>query len=90
MWKEIIRSEINSTLHNHTCELMDLSPDCINLKVGFQKEKKKVYGSINKYKAKLVIKGYKQTKGFDYFDTFSYDENKFDKDGAYNYCIEKS
>ena len=35
------------------------------------KRKRKVDGSINKYKERLVIKGYKQTKGLDYFDTYS-------------------
>ena len=31
----------------------------------------KVDGLIDKYKAKLVIKGYRQTEGLDYFDTYS-------------------
>ena len=35
------------------------------------KRKRNVDGSIDKYKEKLVIKGYKQTKGLDYFDTYS-------------------
>ena len=35
------------------------------------KRKRKVDGSIDKYKARLVIKSYKQTKGLDYFNTYS-------------------
>ena len=35
------------------------------------KRKGKVDGSINKYKARLVIKGFKQTEALDYFDTYS-------------------
>ena len=38
--------------------------------MGFQEEKK-IDGSMDVYQAKLVIKGYKQTEGLDYFDTYS-------------------
>ena len=31
----------------------------------------KADGSIDKYKARLVIKGYRETKGLDYFDMYS-------------------
>ena len=34
------------------------------------KRKRKVDRSIDKYKVRLVIKGYKQTEGLDYFDTY--------------------
>ena len=50
---------------------MDLSPGCkpLNSKCVF-KRKRKVDGSIDKYKARLVIKGYKQTEDLDNFDTY--------------------
>ena len=66
---------------------MDLPLGCKPLNFN---SKRKVDGSIDKYKSRLVIKGYKQIKGLDYFNTFSYDENKFHKDGSCNCCIEKS
>ena len=72
MWKEAIKSQIESILHNHTWELVNLPPGCkpLSFKWVF-KRKRKVDGSIDKYKARLVIKGYKKTEGLDYFDTYS-------------------
>ena len=72
MWKEVIKSEIDSILLNHIWELVDLPPGCKPLSSKWIfKRKQKVDGSIDKYKARFVIKGYKQTKGLDYFDTYS-------------------
>ena len=72
MWKEAIDSEIESILYNHTWELVELPPSCKTLSSKWVfKRKRKVDGSIDKYKARLVIKGYKQTKGLDYFETYS-------------------
>ena len=71
-WKEAVNSEIESILQNHTWELVDLPPSCKPL--GYKwifKRKLKAYGSIDKYKARLVVKGYKQKEGVDYFDTYS-------------------
>ncbi|XP_076940279.1 uncharacterized protein LOC143609401 [Bidens hawaiensis] len=71
-WKDAIKNEIDSTLQNHTWELVDLSPGCKPL--GYRcifKRKMKADGSIDKYKARLVIKGYIQKEGLDYFDTYS-------------------
>lgn len=60
-WKEAIKSEIDSILLNHTWELVDLPPGCkpLTSKWIFRK-KLKADGSVDKYKARLVIKGYKQ------------------------------
>uniref|UniRef100_A0A2N9ELT5 Reverse transcriptase Ty1/copia-type domain-containing protein n=1 Tax=Fagus sylvatica TaxID=28930 RepID=A0A2N9ELT5_FAGSY len=61
LWKEAVNSEIESILQNHTWELVDLPPGCKPL--GYKwifKRKMKADGSIDKYKARLVVKGYKQ------------------------------
>ena len=73
MWKEAIDSEIESIPHNnHTWELVDLLPGCkpLSSKWVFER-KRKVDGSIDKYEARLVIKGYRQTEGLAYFDMYS-------------------
>ena len=57
MLKEAIKSEIDSILHNHTWELVNFPLGC-NSKWVF-KRKRKVDGSIDKYKTRFVIKGYK-------------------------------
>ena len=72
MWKEAIDSEIESILHNHTWELVELPLGCKTLSFMLVfKRKRKVDGSIDKYKVRLVIKDYKQTEGLNYFDTYS-------------------
>ena len=72
MGKEAIKSEIDSILHNHTWELVDLPSGCKPLSSKWIfKRKRKVDGSIDKYKARLGIKGFRQTEGLDYFDTYS-------------------
>ena len=71
-WKEAINDEVESILQNHTWELMDIPPGSKPL--GYKwifKKKIKADGSIDKYKARLVIKGYKQKEGLDCFDTYS-------------------
>ena len=59
-WKEAVNSEIDSILSNHTWELVDLSPR--NKSLGSKwifKRKMKADGTIDKYKARLVVKGFK-------------------------------
>ena len=56
MWKEAIDSEIESILHSHTWELVDIPSICKPLSSKWVfKKKRKVDGSIDKYKARLVI-----------------------------------
>ena len=72
LWKEAINSEIESIMHNHTREIVDLAPGAKT--IGYKwifKRKLKSDGSIEKYKTRLVAKGFKQKKGVDYFDTFA-------------------
>ncbi|GKB58046.1 retrovirus-related pol polyprotein from transposon TNT 1-94 [Tanacetum coccineum] len=70
-WKEAIKSEIDSFLQNHTWELVDLPPGCKPLGYNWIFKKKiKADGTIDKYKARLVIKGFRQREGLDYFDTY--------------------
>ncbi|KAL8132042.1 hypothetical protein AgCh_007799 [Apium graveolens] len=61
MWKEAIKNEVDSIMQNHTWELVDLPTICkpLGSKWVFKK-KLKTDDTIDKYKARLVIKGYKQ------------------------------
>ena len=71
-WKEAVNSEIESILSNHTRELVDLPPGNKPLgSKGIFKRKMKDDGTIDKYKARLVVKGFRQKEGLDYFDTYS-------------------
>ncbi|GKC47460.1 zinc finger, CCHC-type containing protein, partial [Tanacetum coccineum] len=67
-----INDEIDSNIGNNTWVLTDLPPGCKPL--GFKwifKRKLKVDGTIKKFKARLVIQGFKQKSGVDYFDTYA-------------------
>ncbi|GJV38094.1 retrovirus-related pol polyprotein from transposon TNT 1-94 [Tanacetum coccineum] len=71
-WREAIKSEIEFILQNHTWKLMDLPPGYkpLDYKWIFKK-KMKADGTIDKYKARLVIKGFRQRGGLEFFDTYS-------------------
>nr|GEV06345.1 reverse transcriptase domain-containing protein [Tanacetum cinerariifolium] len=67
-----IDDEIGSITENNTWVLSDLPPGCkpLGCKWIF-KRKMKVDGTIDKFKARLVIQGFRQKEGIDYFDTYS-------------------
>ncbi|GJS91287.1 zinc finger, CCHC-type containing protein [Tanacetum coccineum] len=63
---------MDSIMGNNTWVLADLPPGCKPL--GYKwifKRKLKVDGTIEKFKARLVIQGFKQKSGIDYFDTYA-------------------
>nr|GEZ75015.1 hypothetical protein [Tanacetum cinerariifolium] len=71
-WKEAITDEMDSIMGNNTWVLTDLPPGCRPL--GYKwifKRKLKVDGTIEKFKARLGIQGFKQKSGIDYFDTYA-------------------
>nr|GEW38900.1 hypothetical protein [Tanacetum cinerariifolium] len=71
-WKEVIDDEIGSIMENNTWVLFDLPPGCkpLGCKRIF-KRKMKVDGTVDKFKARLVIQGFRQKEGVDYFDTYA-------------------
>jgi hypothetical protein len=71
-WKEAIRIEMDSIMSNATWEIVERPYRCkpIGSKWVFKK-KLRSDGTIERYKATLVIKGYSQKEGEDFFDTYS-------------------
>jgi hypothetical protein len=72
-WKEAIQKEYNSLIKNETWEVVELPPNrkTIGCKWVF-KVKYKADGTIDRFKAHLVAKGYTQKEGVDYTETFSF------------------
>ncbi|GJQ93834.1 zinc finger, CCHC-type containing protein [Tanacetum coccineum] len=70
--KKAIDDEIGSIMENNIWILSDLPPGCkpLGCKWIF-KRKMKVDGTIDKFKARLVIQGFRQKEGIDYFDTYA-------------------
>jgi hypothetical protein len=72
LWKEAVRSKIDSVMSNGTWEIVDRSygRKAIGCKWMFKKNLRPD-GTIERYKARLLAKGYTQKKGEDFFDTYS-------------------
>ncbi|GJX03490.1 zinc finger, CCHC-type containing protein [Tanacetum coccineum] len=70
--KEAVDAEIGSIMENNTRVLSDLQPGYkpLGCKWIF-KRKMKVNGTIDKFKAPLVIQGFIKKEGIDYFDTYA-------------------
>jgi hypothetical protein len=72
LWKEAVQSEMNSIMSNGTWEVVDRPYGCkpVRCKWVFKK-KLRPDDTIEKYKTRLVAKGYTQKEGEYYFDTYS-------------------
>ncbi|CAN1131585.1 Retrovirus-related Pol polyprotein from transposon RE2 [Linum perenne] len=71
-WRAAMSEELNALLRNHTWDLV-LPPPTANVisnKWVFR-VKEKADGSIERFKARLVARGFQQVEGVDYNDTFS-------------------
>ena len=63
---------MESLISNRTWKLLDLSSGCKTIGCKWVLRKKlKPDGSIDKFKARFVAKGFKQKTDLDFFDTFS-------------------
>lgn len=71
-WRAAMCSEFNSTSENHTWNLVEMQRymNVIGCRWVFT-IKYKPNGEIDRYKARIVAKGYHQQPGVDYTDTFS-------------------
>ncbi|GJU32032.1 zinc finger, CCHC-type containing protein [Tanacetum coccineum] len=71
-WKEAINDEMDFILGNNTWVLADLPLGCkpLGCKWIF-KRKLKVDGTIEKFKARLAIQGFRQKSRIDYFNTYA-------------------
>ncbi|KAJ9541434.1 hypothetical protein OSB04_027940 [Centaurea solstitialis] len=71
-WQEAMKAEMQSIYDNQVWELTDLPQHCraVGRKWVFKK-KIDMDGNVHTFKAKLVAKGFTQTHGIDYDETFS-------------------
>jgi hypothetical protein len=72
MWIHLMESEINSLMEKETWILVK-KPDRAKLLDAkwVYKVKRNPDGNVDKYKARLVIRGFRQEHAVDYFETFS-------------------
>nr|GEW31295.1 zinc finger, CCHC-type [Tanacetum cinerariifolium] len=71
-WKEAINDKMDSIMGNNTWVLIDLPPCCRPLGCKWiLKRKLKVDGTVETFKARLVIQGFNQKSGIYYFDTYA-------------------
>ena len=71
-WVAAMNNEIEALNENNTWEFVDLTPNVVSIgRKWVDKIKRHADGTIERFKARLVAQGFNQTKGLDYFKTFS-------------------
>ena len=71
-WKAAMQEEFNMIEKNQTWKLVQRPQDRKVIRVKWvYRTKLNANGSVNKHKARLVVKGFAQIPGVDYFDTFA-------------------
>ena len=71
-WKEAMKDEMKALERNATWDLVELPRDRKTIECKWvYKMKKGVDDKVERYKAKLVVKGYSQKEGIDFHDIFS-------------------
>jgi hypothetical protein len=72
-WKEAIKSEMDYIMSNATWEVVEHPYGCKPIGSKWVSKKNlRPDGNIERYKARLVIKGYSQKEGEDFFNTYSH------------------
>jgi len=71
-WQEAMRKELQALYDTHTWTIVSLPPGKKPIACKWvYRVKCKADGSIERLKARLVVKGFTQRKGIDYLETFS-------------------
>jgi hypothetical protein len=71
-WREAVQAEIKALEDNNARTLVSLPPNKVAIGCKWvYKVKHKADESVERYKVRLVAKGYTQCEGLDYFETFS-------------------
>ena len=70
-WEEGMKEEMDSSVNNHTWNLVQLPVGKRALQNKWVYRLKEEYGGKKMYKARLVVKGFAQKKGIDFDEIFS-------------------